>query len=136
MAFTYTSGGTSDRDKLRLLIFDVDSSNAKFQDAELDRFLEMDGNLFMAASIALRSWANKLLERAFSYSLGAEVRGALAVDRRNQVKDALALAESYEKRALDTPSEAFDRFDFNVDVFGRDASHYQGKTDPELSWEQ
>lgn len=136
MAFTYTAGGTSDRDKLRLLIYDLDSSNAKFQDGELDRILDMQTNLFQAAALALRSWANKLLERSFSYSLGAEVRGALAVDRRNQVKDALALADNYEKLALAIPSEAFDRFDFNVDIFGRDASHYQGKTDPELSWEQ
>lgn len=126
MAFTYTVGGTSDRDKLRILIYDLDSANAKFQDGELDRILDMEGNLFRAAALALRSWANKLLERSFSYSLGAEVRGALTVDRRTQVKDALALAKSYEDRALSTPDEAFDRLDFNIDEFGQDISTYQG----------
>lgn len=134
MAFSYNNSLSTDRDKLRFLIADVTSSSAIYQDSELDGVLSMESNLFRAAAIALRARAASFIEKAIQYSIGAEIRGQLSVDRREIIRNFNLLIQSYETRA-ETPDEAWDRFDFNVDVFGRDASHYQGKTDPELSWE-
>ena len=134
MAFTYSTTLSADRDKLRFLIADIDSSNITYQDAELDGVLNMDSNVFRAAAIALRARASSFIEKAIQYSIGADVRGALSVDRREIIKNFNLLITSYEARA-ETPDEAFDRFDFNIDVFGRDRSHYQGRTEPEGSWE-
>lgn len=135
MAFSYNNSLSSDRDKVRFLISDTDSSNTIYQDSELDGVLGIEGNIFRAAAIALRARAASFIEKAIRYSIGAEGRGgSLSVDRREIIRNFNLLIESYEARA-ETPDEAFDRFDFNVDVFGRDASHYQGKTDPEMSWE-
>ena len=134
MAFTYSTTLAADRDRLRFLIADIDSSNITYQDAELDGVLSMDSNVFRAAAIALRARASSFIEKAIQYSIGADVRGALSVDRREIIKNFNLLIASYEARA-ETPDEAFDRFDFNIDVFGRDRSHYQGRTEPEGSWE-
>ena len=134
MAFTYSTTLAADRDRLRFLIADIDSSNITYQDAELDGVLSMDSNVFRAAAIALRARASSFIEKAIQYSIGADVRGALSVDRREIIKNFNLLITSYEARA-ETPDEAFDRFDFNIDVFGRDRSHYQGRTEPEGSWE-
>ena len=134
MAFTYSTTLSLDRDKLRFLIADSDSSNIIYQDAELDGVLSMDSNIFRAAAIALRARASSFIEKAIQYSIGADIRGALSVDRREIIKNFNLLITSYEARA-ETPDEAFDRFDFNIDMFGRDRSHYQGRTEPEGSWE-
>ena len=134
MAFTYSTTLAADRDRLRFLIADIDSSNITYQDAELDGVLSMDSNVFRAAAIALRARASSFIEKAIQYSIGADIRGALSVDRREIIKNFNLLITSYEARA-ETPDEAFDRFDFNIDMFGRDRSHYQGRTEPEGSWE-
>lgn len=134
MAFTYNDALSASKDKVRFLIGDTDSSNVIFQDNEINGVLDLDGNVFRAAAIALRARASKFIEKAIQYSIGADTKGQLSVDRRQVVKEFERMIMSYEVRA-ESPDEQFDRFDFNIDVFGRDASHYQGKTDPELSWE-
>lgn len=134
MAFTYSTTLAADRDRLRFLISDVDSGNIIYQDAELDGVLSMDSNVFRAAAIALRARASSFIEKAIQFSIGADVKAALSVDRREIIKNFNLLIASYEARA-ETPDEAFDRFDFNIDKFGRDRSHYQGRTEPEGSWE-
>lgn len=134
MAFTYNDSLSGDRDKVRLLIGDVTSATAIFNDAELDGILGLDSNVFRAAAVALRARATTFIEKAIQYSIGTGTKGQLSVDRRGVVKEFERMILSYEARA-ESPDERFDRFDFNVDIFGRDASHYQGKTDPELSWE-
>lgn len=134
MAFSYSTTLSADRDKLRFLISDVDSTNIIYQDAELDGVLSMDSNIFRAAAIALRARAASFIEKAIQYSIGADVRGQLSVDRREIIRNFNLLIASYEARA-EVPDEAFDRFDFNIDVFGQDRSHYQGRTEPEGSWE-
>lgn len=131
MAFSYNNSLSSDRDKLRFFISDVTSGSAIYQDSELDGVLSMDSNVFRAAAIALRARAASFIEKAIQYSIGAEIKGQLSVDRREIIRNFNLLIASYEARA-ETPDETWDRFDFNVDIFGRDASHYQGKTDPEL----
>jgi hypothetical protein len=134
VAFTYNDSLSGDRDKVRLLIGDVTSATAIFNDAELDGILGLDSNVFRAAAIALRARAATFIEKAIQFRVGADAGGQFSVDRRGIIKEFERMILSYEARAQ-TPSESFDRFDFNVDIFGRDASHYQGKTDPELSWE-
>lgn len=134
MAVTYNNSLSSDRDTLRFLIADTDTSAGIYQDSELDKVLSLDSNLFRAAAIALRARAASFIEKAIQFVVGASTRGGLSVDRREIIKNFNLLIQSYEARA-ETPDEAWDRFDFNVDAFGRDASHYQGKTDPELSFE-
>lgn len=131
MAFTYNDSLSGDRDKVRLLIGDFTAATAIFNDAELDGILGIDSNIFRAAAVALRARAATFIEKAIQYSIGADVRGQLSLDRRGIIKEFERMILSYEARA-ESPDERFDRFDFNVDIFGRDASHYQGKTDPEL----
>ena len=134
MAFTYNTTLSASRDQLRFLISDVDSANVIFQDAELDGVLSLASNVFRAAALSLRARAASFIEKAIQYSIGADVRGQLSVDRREIISNFNLLIASYEARA-ESPDEAFDRFDFNIDVFGRDRSHYQGRTEPEGSWE-
>jgi hypothetical protein len=50
MAFSYTAGSTSDRDRIRLEIGDTDSDRALYEDAELDDFLAQEGDSVMGAS--------------------------------------------------------------------------------------
>jgi hypothetical protein len=52
MAFTYTGPAESDRDLVRFLIQDTDSTDALFQDAELDYLLETEGSALKAAARA------------------------------------------------------------------------------------
>lgn len=56
MAFTYDP--TSDRGKVRMLITDRDENNAIFQDAEIDAYLNMEGDsVKLAAASALSAIA-------------------------------------------------------------------------------
>lgn len=126
MAFTYNSDLSTDRDKLRFLISDTDSSNPIYQDAELDGVLNMEANLYRAAALALRARASSFIEKAIRYSVGGGGREGLTVDRTRIIANFERMIASYEARASSTPDEFFDRLDFNIDVFGNDLSHYQG----------
>ncbi len=67
MAATYTAGGTAARDDVRLLIGDTPPGglsefpadvDALYQDAELDRFLTLEGDVVnLAAALALETLA-------------------------------------------------------------------------------
>lgn len=135
MAFSYNNSLSADRDKLRFLISDTDSSNVIYQDSELDGVLSIDSNIFRAAAVALRARATSFIEKAILYSVGAGGRASiLSVDRREIIRNFNLLIESYEARA-ETPAEGFDRFDFNTDIFGRDRSRYQGDNDVFNDWD-
>lgn len=57
MAFTYDT--TTDTGKIRLLIFDTDSTNYVFEDAELAVFYDIEGDsLKRAAALALETMAS------------------------------------------------------------------------------
>ena len=57
MAFTYDTG--TDIGKIRLLIFDTDSANYVFEDAELSVFFSMEGDsLKRGAALALETMAS------------------------------------------------------------------------------
>ena len=129
MAFTYNNSLSADRDKIRFLIQDVDSSSVIFQDSELDGVLNIEGNLFRAVAIALRAIAMQPGKLAVAFSIGTRGEGLFSVDRRQLIPTLLKLADHWEERAISTPDEAWDRLDFGVDDFGRDISHYQGAID-------
>lgn len=134
LSFTYDSSLGSSKDKLRFLISDTVNtakSPAVFADEELSGLLNgIESNLFMAAAVALRSRAASFVDKAISYSVGTGTGrgGALSVDRRGILRDIMALAATFDARALSTPDEAFDRLDFNIGADGRDLSNYQGFT--------
>lgn len=135
MAFSYNNSLSSDRDRVRFLISDTDSTNVIYQDSELDGVLGIDSNFFRAAAVALRARATSFIEKAILYSVGAGGRSSiLSVDRREIIRNFNLLIESYEARA-ETPAEGFDRFDFNTDIFGRDRSRYQGDNNVFNDWD-
>ena len=58
MSATYTPGSGTSRDRMRMLITDVDMSAALFQDEELDDILLLEGDLWLAAALALDTIAS------------------------------------------------------------------------------
>lgn len=134
MAFSYDDSLGTSLGQLRFLISDTDSSNAIYNDAELNGVLGMEPNIFRAAALALRSRLTNFITKAIRYSLGTEVRGSLSIDRRRIVDNFEKAIVSFEHRALSTPDEVFDRLDFNIDQFGRDVSNYQGDNTPIDVW--
>lgn len=57
MAFTYTKGSTTDRNRLRLLVQDVDEDRLLFEDAELDDLLEQEGSVTLAGAAVFEALA-------------------------------------------------------------------------------
>lgn len=94
MAFTYEHSD-SDRDRVRLLISDVDSANPIFQDAEIEQFLALAvENVFAAASLALRTMAGNeamVLKRITLLDLTTDGPATAAALR--------ALADDYDRQA-------------------------------------
>ena len=70
MAFSYTSGSTADRDRVRLEIGDTDSDRALFEDAELDDFLSQEGDSVMGS--AARACEVLAVRFARDYSFSAD----------------------------------------------------------------
>lgn len=97
MAFNYDV--TTTRGLVRLLISDVDTSNAAnqvFTDAEIDAFLGLSGGLtvFGAAALALRAIAgNEVQTLKVLRSLDLQTDGRATADALR------SLAESYEAKA-------------------------------------
>ena len=73
---------------------------ATFTDAQIQAFLDMGGSVFMAAALALKSYAATTIE-----AVTAETIGDYSY-RKSAHDSALKLAANYEKRDAETP--AFD----------------------------
>lgn len=70
MAFTYDT--TTDRGKVRLLVYDTGATTAVFTDADIDAFLELSGgDVFLAASMACNHRAAKGVADGIGVTLGA-----------------------------------------------------------------
>ena len=122
MAFTYNNA-TKDG-KIRLLIHDTTAVNAAFTDAEITDFRTMaDGNIFLAASLALRSMAVSMKGFAFK-------TGDLSIDKSKAVNALKDLADDYEAKAYKSPGEWVDSFLYEIDKVGDDLSQYIN--DPQL----
>lgn len=127
MSFTYDISLTSDLDKVRFLTSDTDAASIIFQDEELTGLLGMEPNVYMAASVAIRQRAASFVTKAIKYQVGtAGGNAALMVDRQSIIKNFIALADKLELWAIGGIEETFDRLAFDVDVYGRDRSEYQG----------
>lgn len=127
LSFTYNINLTSDLDKVRFLTSDTSASSVIFQDEEITGLLGMESNIYMAASIALRQRAAAFVTKAIKYQVGtAGGNAALMVDRSRIIKNFMDLAEKLEAWAIGSIDESFDRLAFDIDVYGRDRSEYQG----------
>jgi hypothetical protein len=100
MAFTYVDPSSSDRDKVRFLIQDTDSTDVHLQDAEITYLLTTWGNVFDAAIAAAEIISGQYAHKTnYSRSIGdlsiSESYGASAAefralaDRLRQQKDRL-----------------------------------------------
>ena len=87
MAFTYVDPSSSDRDKVRFLIQDTDSTDAHLQDAEITYLLTTWGNVFDAAIAAAEIISGQYAHKTnYSRSIGdlsiSESYGASAAEFR------------------------------------------------------
>lgn len=97
MAFTW--GGdpaNSNLEAIRWLVDDTASSNAKFQDAEINHAYSEEGSVYGAAAMLCEQLAAK-------YSLSGTNRslGPLRVDLSEIASNYKGLAKLYRKRAMD-----------------------------------
>ena len=71
MAFTYVDPTSGDRDKVRFLIQDTDSTDAHLQDAEVTYLISVWGNVYAAAAYAAEAIAAKYAHKTnYSRSIG------------------------------------------------------------------
>ncbi len=97
MACTYDI--STDRGKVRLLIGDTSTTSCHFPDTEIDAFLSMaSGDLLMAASYALESWAAALTSSVYK----AEKIGDYSY-QKDEAGDKIKLAMKYKKESEETP---------------------------------
>lgn len=122
---TYSSDPTSNKDKLRLLLFDTDVSNAIWTDQELEVFLSMaDSNFYSAAARAVRALALNKGKSAIMYRLAETIR----VDKREMPRILMQMARDFDRAAENDPGsvvEFVDAFAIAFDpVTGADVSEY------------
>lgn len=122
MAFSHDP--TTDRGKVRLLIYDTVEADAAFTDAEIDAFLELNSDdIWYAAADAARSLAAKNTSSAFM----VRIEGALQIDKKGIPDYFLLLASKYEGRAGGGSSsvvEFIDSLNLDVNILGQDLSEY------------
>ena len=71
MAFTYVDPTSGDRDKVRFLIQDTDSTDPHLQDAEITYLVSVWGNVYHAAAYAAEAIAAKYSHKTnYSRSIG------------------------------------------------------------------
>ena len=85
----------TDIEQVKLLIGTVVA--ATFTDAQIQAFLDMGGSVFMAAALALKSWANSAIEAMKSESIGDYSYTKSAVD------NALKTAANFEAQDAAIP---------------------------------
>lgn len=104
MTATYSPGGSSNKDKVRLLIgdFDVLEDHAIFQDEEITQFLSLqESNVLLASAMALDTMASResIVQKVISLMDLSTNGPAVAADLRNHAK---RLREEAEIGAVDT----------------------------------
>lgn len=71
MAFTYVDPSSGDRDKVRFLIQDTDSTDPHLQDAEITFLLSTWGNIYAAAAYGAEAIATQYAHKTnYSRSIG------------------------------------------------------------------
>jgi len=124
MAFTLDP--TTDRGKVRLLVFDTDSTSYIFEDTEIDAFLEQNSDsVWLAAADGCRSLVAKYAVTGFIL----KIPGAIELDKKAIPSYFLKLAVSYEQRStgsIDSVREYIDSYTIEYDQIGEDISEYVG----------
>ena len=128
MAFTLDQ--TTDRGKVRLLIYDITDGVYKtdynFSDADVDAFLELNSDdVWASAADACRSLAVLAAGSAFALT----IPGALELDKKQISARYMALADGYQARAQTSSSnvvEYIDSYAIEIDQLGIDKSEYVG----------
>ena len=127
MSFSYDYNLTTPLDQLRFLTSDTSADSPVYQDEEINGLFNLEPNLYMAAARAIQARIHGFVTKAFKYQIGAAGdRSAIQVDRTGLIKNFMLLVDKYEAVALSGLDEAFDRMAFDVDMYGRDRSEYQG----------
>ena len=124
MSFTYDD--TTSRGRVRLLVADVNTSDATkqiFADSEIDALLALENNeVYLAAAAACLSIAADTARSAVAYSTLN-----FRIDRSKIPTHYKDLAQRYTTRATSgEPQEFFDFTDVQIDFWGRDTSEYDG----------
>lgn len=106
MAFTFDP--TTDRGRVRLLIGDDDTDNAIFQDASIDAFLALEGDIVkLGAAAALEAIASKQ-----AYIQKVMTVGDLKTDGARLAQALRELAANWRRQVEDEP--AFDVAEWSV----------------------
>jgi hypothetical protein len=93
MTWTYNETLTSDRDRVRMLVGDVDRNDQQLADEALDWHLTEEGGIYAAASAACRSLAATYARRVdFGNS-------TLSLAASQRIAHYNTMAERYERRA-------------------------------------
>ena len=120
----FTADPTTDRGKVRLLVYDTTESGAAFTDADIDAFLELNSDsVLYAASDACRSLAARNAPSAYYLRL----EGALSLDKKDIPKFFLNLATSFMQKASGGPdgvTEFIDSYAIDITNLGVDKSEY------------
>jgi len=107
---TWTYDPTNDIGKVRLLIGDTDitpTSDAHFTDEEIQAMLTLYGDVLLAASYLLESWAASLS----TTTLKSERIGDYSYSK-DPVGDKIALAKKYRDEANSQPVSDIAEWDF------------------------
>ena len=127
MAFTYDP--TTDRGKVRLLIYDNTDGTYKedyfFSDADIDALLEINGDsVWYSASEACRIMAVNATSTNYLF----KIPGAIELDKRKIAESYTNLADKYESRTgggSENIIEFVDSFAIDYDLLGNDQSEYE-----------
>jgi len=129
---SYTCDPTTDRGRVRVLIFDkvpsgtsaVIGTNYFFEDAEIDGALDLNADdLWHCCADLCRSMAAKYADEAINLGLG---RGDIKIDKTKKSQFYTNLAQSYMARSGSDVVEYLDSIAYNIDVDGSDNTEYVG----------
>jgi len=122
MAFTLDS--SSDTGRLRVLIYDIDSTSYIFEDAEIEGILEINSDdLWASAADLCRSLAAKYAAEAQIIGLGKE---DIYLDKKIKSKYYLQMAAQYSARSGLEVTEYIDSYNIGRDSMGNDETEYIG----------
>ena len=126
MSFTYTQPWASTRDYVRFLLGDTKSTNAVFDDEELDSLLTTwGGDARMAAAEALDGLAALYARGAIMYQItGSSASGGFQMDRRKIVDALQKQAATLREQARSVPFEFESVTDERIDSAGVDWTNY------------
>ena len=121
---TFTLDSSSDTGRLRVLIFDIDSTDYIFEDAEIEGILEINSSdIWASAADLCRSLAAKYAAEAQITGLGKE---DIYLDKKVKAKYYLQMAAQYSSRSGLEVSEYIDSYNFGQDGMGNDETEYIG----------